>query len=210
MMNRDEELEPDTDGEIIGEEVEALSANDTRIALAKRIMSQLKDQLENLEHLLDSESEPQDFEKLVLRKTTEDGEVCSPTFFGRSIDGVFDGDNMVGEDGRKYLVPPNYASKSKLVEGDLLRLTINSLGKFVFKQKGPIERNRLVGMLTQDDITGDWKVSAAGNNYCLLPAAVSFHKGESGDDAVILVPKNAPSHWAALENIIKQKETEQW
>lgn len=209
-MDRDEELELDADDEGIGEETEALSANDTRIALAKRIVSQLKDQLENLEHLLESEAEPQDFEALVTRRTTEEGGVFSPTFSGRSIDGVFDGDNMVGEDGRKYLVPPNYASKSKLVEGDLLRLTINDLGKFVFKQKGPIERNRLVGMLTQDDVTGEWKVSAAGNNYRVLPAAVSFHKGQSGDDAVILVPKNAPSHWAALENIIKQEGLEKW
>jgi len=27
-----------------------------------------------------------------------------------------------------------------------------------------------------------------------------------GDDAVILVPKEAPSQWAALENVVKQAE----
>ena len=36
---------------------------------------------------------------------------------GRVVEGVFDGQNMVGSDGKIYSVPPNYASKSKLVEG---------------------------------------------------------------------------------------------
>ena len=43
---------------------------------------------------------------------------------GRIIEGVFDGYQMIGPDGTKYSVPANYSSKSKLVEGDLLKLTI--------------------------------------------------------------------------------------
>ncbi len=40
------------------------------------------------------------------------------------IEGVFDGQNMIGPEGKQYPVPANYASKSKLVEGDILKLTI--------------------------------------------------------------------------------------
>ncbi|MBU0671017.1 hypothetical protein KKF29_02555, partial [Patescibacteria group bacterium] len=39
------------------------------------------------------------------------------------IEGVFNGQNMVGPDGEIFTIPANYASKSKLVEGDILKLT---------------------------------------------------------------------------------------
>jgi hypothetical protein len=43
---------------------------------------------------------------------------------GKVIEGVFDGQNMMGSDSKTYPVPANYASKSKLVQGDILKLTI--------------------------------------------------------------------------------------
>src|SRR5580704_1021794 len=49
---------------------------------------------------------------------------------GKVIEGVFDGQNMVGSDGKTYPVPANYASKSKLVQGDILKLTIADDGVF--------------------------------------------------------------------------------
>ncbi|HVM90464.1 MAG TPA: hypothetical protein VMU11_01025 [Verrucomicrobiae bacterium] len=205
-MNEEEVFE---DGqEDIVEEGEAigLSANDTKLALAMRVIANLKDQIDNLERLLAGQAEPEEFEAMAARPriTEDDGD----GFGGRVMDGVFDGENMVGEDGRKYNVPPNYASKSKLVEGDLLRLNISNSGKFIFKQKGPIERQRLMGSLMQDELSSDWKVIAGGHAYRVLPAAVSFHRGSTGDDAVILVPKNAPSRWAALENVVKRSDSD--
>jgi hypothetical protein len=70
---------------------------------------------------------------------------------GKVIEGVFDGQNMVGSDGKTYPVPANYASKSKLVQGDILKLTIAEDGAFMYKQIGPIPRRQLVGMLNQKD-----------------------------------------------------------
>lgn len=61
------------------------------------------------------------------------------------IEGVFDGQNMIGPDEKMYPVPANYASKSKLVEGDVLKLTIASDGTFVFKQIGPVDRDKKIG-----------------------------------------------------------------
>ncbi len=183
-----------------------MNALDTKVGLALRVVKQLKDQIDNLERLLESRAEPADLEFMAKSAPPVDS---YESFDSKSIDGVFDGVHMIGEDGRKYLVPPNYASKSKLVEGDLLRLTITDNGRFLFKQKGPIERQRLVGSLVQDELTGDWKAVAGGSGYKLLAAAISFHKGEVGDDVVILVPRAAPSRWAAVENIIK-KDGENW
>ena len=122
------------------------------------------------------------------------------------IEGVFDGQNMVGPDGKRYSVPANYASKSKLVEGDMLKLTITEDGYFVFKQIGPVDRMRLVGTLTSDDTTGDYFVLAGNKSYKMLLASITYFKGEPGDEVVVLVPKEGAPTWAAVENIIKSSE----
>ena len=131
----------------------------------------------------------------------EGGELIGPAQEGKILEGVFDGQHMIGSDGKQYLVPPNYASKSKLVEGDILKLTIAPNGAFLFKQ---IERKRVMGVLVNDENTGDWKVVADSKKYHVLTASVTFFRGSPGDDAVVLVPKAAPSKWAAVENIIKR------
>jgi hypothetical protein len=183
------------------EELTALTAEETRQAVARRMIASLRTQLDRLERLLTSEAETGEEEASV----DFGGEEWSSGRPERVVEGVFDGENMVGEDGERYSVPPNYASKSKLVEGDLLRLTITDNGRFLFKQRGPIERQRLVGTLMQDERTGDWKVQADGRKYRALTASITYFHGEPGDEAVILVPKNAPSRWAAVENVIKQE-----
>jgi hypothetical protein len=203
----EEELEKEVEELIEQGEAVGLSASETKLALAMRVIAGLKDQLENLERLLSGQAD-EDEAETSFRAARRDTDEMSEGFSGKVIDGVFDGENMVGEDGRKYMVPPNYASKSKLVEGDLLRLNIGDNGKFVFKQKGPIERQRLMGALMQDELSSDWKVLAGGRSYKVLPAAVSFHRGAVGDDGVILVPKDTPSRWAALENVVKRNESD--
>lgn len=125
---------------------------------------------------------------------------------GQIIEGVFDGQNMIGPDGKQYSVPANYASKSKLVEGDLLKLTIDGRGHFIYKQIGPIDRIRLKGTLTRDSKSEEWRVLAEGKAYKVLLASVTYFKGELGDQVVIMVPKDKSSTWAAVENIIKQIE----
>lgn len=119
------------------------------------------------------------------------------------IEGVFDGEKMISSDGQEYVVPANYASKSKLVEGDILKLTITKNGDFKYKQIGPVARERLVGKLT-DDTKGQFFVVVDKKKWKILPASVSYFKGIIGDETVILVPKDARSKWAAVENIVKK------
>jgi hypothetical protein len=120
------------------------------------------------------------------------------------IEGVFDGQNMVGPDGKQYSIPANYASKSKLVEGDILKLTIMPDGSFVYKQIGPVERKRIVGTLIKEENTSEFKVLAENKSYSVLLASITYFKGEVGDEVVILVPEKGESSWAAVENIIKK------
>jgi hypothetical protein len=83
---------------------------------------------------------------------------------GKVIEGVFDGQNMIGPDSKQYPVPANYASKSKLVEGDVLKLTIADDGSFIYKQIGPIERRKVLGLLSQDE-KGEYRVVAEGKSF---------------------------------------------
>ena len=122
---------------------------------------------------------------------------------GLIVEGVFNGQIMIGPDGKQYSVPANYASKSKLVEGDILKLTISSDGSFIFKQISPVERTRLVGHLIKDKATNEFVILAGDKIYKVLLASVTYFKGEEGDEAVILVSKDSDSAWAAVENIIK-------
>ena len=121
----------------------------------------------------------------------------------RVIEGVFDGQKMIGPDGKQYSVPANYISKSKLVEGDILKLIIDEAGNFTYKQIGPVERERRVGTIIKDE-EGDYCILAEGNVYKVILASITYFKGEEGDEAVILAPKGVVSQWAAIENIIKK------
>jgi hypothetical protein len=121
----------------------------------------------------------------------------------RVIEGVFDGECMIGADGEKYEVPANYASKSKLVEGDILKLTINNLGAFIYKQIKPIERLRRVGILEQSPQNLQYYAVADGKKWKLLTASVTYFKGEPGDEVTFLIPADGASRSAAVENIIK-------
>jgi len=125
---------------------------------------------------------------------------------GKVIEGVFDGEMMVAADGQTYPVPPNYASKSKLVEGDTLKLTISTDGSFVFKQISPVERRNAVGTLAQDG--SSYTISAEGKSYKVLTASVTFYKALPGDQITIVLPKEHDAVWAVMENVIKVPESE--
>jgi len=121
----------------------------------------------------------------------------------RIIEGWFNGEKMVGPDNQLYDVPVNYASKSKLVEGDQLKLIITANGSFVYKQIKPVERQRLVGILEQTPI-GEYLASLDNRHWRLLTASVTYYHGELGDEVVILAPKNGQAVWAAVDNIVKK------
>ncbi len=117
---------------------------------------------------------------------------------GKIIEGVFDGQNMVGSDSKTYPVPANYASKSKLVQGDILKLTIADDGTFLYKQIGPIPRKQIVGTLELVD--GHYFVKTAETQYRVLLASVTYFKAKPGDQVSVNVPaEDLNAEWAALE-----------
>lgn len=117
---------------------------------------------------------------------------------GKIVEGVFDGQNMVGSDGKTYPVPANYASKSKLVQGDILKLTVAEDGAFLYKQIGPIPRKQVVGTLKLEN--GHYFVEVAGKDFRVLLASVTYFKAKPGDQVSVNLPEDdSTTEWAALE-----------
>lgn len=141
--------------------------------------------------------------ELLISIIGDDGHVVTPSssredVSGKVIEGIFDGQKMAGPDGKEYPVPANYASKSKLVEGDILKLTIADDGSFVYKQIGPIDRTQVIGTLVQHD--GAYYVEANGKEYRILLASVTYFRINVGDQVTIIIPTDNPdATWAAVE-----------
>lgn len=120
------------------------------------------------------------------------------------VEGVFDGEGMIGSDKKHYDIPANYASKSKLVAGDVLKLTILGDGTFLYKQISPTKRIKKIGIL-EDLGDGKYAVDCEGVQYRVLSASISYFKAEAGDKLTVLVPSGEPSEWAAVENLLEDK-----
>ncbi|MBI2797774.1 hypothetical protein HYX70_00555 [Candidatus Saccharibacteria bacterium] len=119
---------------------------------------------------------------------------------GKVIEGRFDGQNMIGPGDKVYPVPANYASKSKLVEGDTLKLTIAQDGSFIYKQIGPIERKKLIATVGLEN--GQYVAIAGDNHYRVLYASVTYFKAQPGDEVTIVIPAHGQANWAAIEAVI--------
>lgn len=185
----------------------ALPTNNTQLQSLKRNIHAIQDQLSSMLRTIQmmqgmntsTEVSPTPMVSAPLAMAIEQQ---TDTEEGQIIEGVFDGMQMVGPDGKTYSIPPNYASKSKLVEGDFMKLTITPSGKFLYKQIGPIERKRIIGELVQGADEEQWSVLAEGRAYHVLKASVTFHNARPGDEVVILVPKDGESSWGAVENVM--------
>lgn len=119
------------------------------------------------------------------------------------VEWVFTGEEMLWVDNNKYPVPVNYASKSKLVQWDKMKLTVDGNGKMLYKQIKQIERETKVGLLTQDK----WKyqVVADGTAYDVLTAAVTHFKAGIWDSVTILIPAGKEATFGAIEAVMPKE-----
>ncbi len=169
------------------------------IALIKEMIDAAESNLKSARNLLielaggsiKSVKDYSSFAASMSEESTEEGTI---------IEGVFNGEQMVGPSEKLYPVPANYASKSKLVEGDILKLTIKPDGKFLYKQIGPVPRKHIIGQLINDD--GQYKVILDGKSYKVLLASVTYFKAAVGDQITLIVPESSDSEWGAIENVL--------
>ena len=120
------------------------------------------------------------------------------------VEWKFDGYFMVDADQKKYPVPLNYSSKTKLVPGDILKLKILENGQFVYKLINPVERKHIRATLSKTEDNKYTAVTDDGQTFFLNQAAVTFFKGRPGDELYILTNEKDNGGFAAIEAIIKK------
>lgn len=122
----------------------------------------------------------------------------------KDIVGFFDGENCVpaGET-VKYVVPANYASKSKLVEGDMLRLKIMEDGRLIYKQIKHAPRRFFIGtVITIQD--GFALTDKEGRQFKISGPTVNYFSLKHGDIVSAATAEGAESKYAVVNNIIQQ------
>ncbi|MFA6106816.1 MAG: hypothetical protein WC745_04065 [Patescibacteria group bacterium] len=186
---------------------ESVTLSKTKFLLIKKLISNVKENADELNRLILPLFSGEDEARISIGQLADEnlssGRKTAEAGGEKIIEGVFDGERMIGPDGKSYSVPANYASKSKLVEGDMMKLTIALGGAFLYKQIGPVERGRVIGRLERDD-SGIHYVRLDEKRWRILSASVTYFRGEPGDETIILVPKYGESAWAAVENIVRK------
>jgi hypothetical protein len=181
--------------------------NMNKIALIREMLDTAEKQVRSAKRLLaemSGESQGTEPEDYLQSRTKSLSNLQVDEENARIVEGAFDGQNMLDKSGKNYPVPANYASKSKLVVGDQMKLTISEDGKFIYKQIGPVERKSVVGPLTYEN--GQYKVLAEGKSYKILLASVTFFRADVGDEVTILLPADGESEWGALDAVLPKEE----
>lgn len=209
FVEKDEDEDSDKD-ENVSVADEGVVISKSKVVLINKLLKNIQETNEKIQKLLSGTVTTEEEARISIGQLSEqnriigsDEEQENGNDNSRIIEGVFDGENMIGPDGKQYSVPANYASKSKLIEGDILKLTITPTGTFMYKQIGPIDRIRVVGTLEQAD-NGNFTVVSGNKRWKVLTASVTYYKGQDNDEVVILVPKVGESNWAAVENIVRK------
>jgi hypothetical protein len=118
------------------------------------------------------------------------------------IEWVFDGYFMFGSDKKKYPVPLNYSSKTKLIPGDVLKLRIMEDGKLMYKLIAQAPRTYIKATLSKTDDNKFTAISDNGSIYYLNQAAVTYFKGQTGDEIAIIINADNIGDSAAIEALI--------
>lgn len=171
---------------------ELMDHDDKKFSQLKKILGEIEEKVNSVRRILFEQVYQEEAENLNI---TTNGAVTI-------VEGVFNGEELIDKDGRKYAVPSNYASKSKLVSGDKMKLTISPDGSFVFKQIGPVDRKRLTGKLKKNGER--WQVVCDGKKYQCLQASVSYFKAKDGDKIAVIMPKIGETDWVAIENVLEK------
>ena len=103
-----------------------------------------------------------------------------------------------------YPVPMNYASKTKLIPGDMLKLRIMEDGKLIYKVIGPAPRKFLKAKLTKTEEGKFIALTEENKTFSLNQAAVSFFKGDIGNEITIIINGNEETTFAAIEAVISK------
>lgn len=127
------------------------------------------------------------------------------------VEGHFDGENMIGDNGKTYPVPQNYASKTQLVVGDRMKWILTA-ERESFKLIQPAQRERVTGTFA---IEGEHFVALVDKysvSIKILKASATYAMKQlglkPGDEVAIYIPKDTTPTWGAFINVVKSGSIE--
>lgn len=166
----------------------------------------LKNIRQTLLQVLEENGQKGNYSQVPVRKSHDEQSAAIEV-----VEGNFDGENMVGDNGQIYVVPQNYASKSQLVIGDRMKWLLTA-DREIFKLIAPVDRERVSGIFSIDNDNYAVVVENLKNPVKILKASATFaikNQGLSvGDEVIILVPKSATPTWGALVSVVKKNNLE--
>ncbi len=115
--------------------------------------------------------------------------------------GTFTGEVMMTEDGKLFPITMNYVSKSRIVEGDELKLRITRDGEFIYKQIKLVARRRFIGRFIGGGTVIEPKT---GNAYRVCTSSVAYYRLEIGDLVTLIVPAEGNAMWGAVDNVVQR------
>lgn len=118
------------------------------------------------------------------------------------IEWIYDWYFMNWSDEKKYPVPMNYASKTKLIPWDVLKLKIMEDWKLVYKLIWAASKKYIKWTLSKTDDNKFVAISDEWHTYLLNQAAVTFFKWKPGDEMSIIINWDKEYDYAAIETII--------
>ena len=133
----------------------------------------------------------------------EDKKIMSSQSKVEALTGVFNGLDMITDDGKKTPVFKDYIVKSMIVEGDRLKF-VKEDGQELFKQIQRVKRDRLIGVLAKKD--GEFNVVTEKGSFRIPSESIEYFKIKEGDNVMVIVPSEGKSSWAAVENLAPKKE----
>jgi hypothetical protein len=122
------------------------------------------------------------------------------------VEGNFDGENMMGDNGQIYPIPQNYASKTQLVVGDRMKWILTN-DREIFKLIQPVPRIRATGtfsiegenyIVLIDEFTNPVKMLKASATYAMKNLGLKF-----GDQVAIYIPQDGTPTWGAFISVVK-------
>lgn len=118
----------------------------------------------------------------------------------KQVRGTFDGEKMLGDDGRSYAVNANYASKSKIIDGDRLELFIQADGEYRYKQLEIVPRLRFLGRVVVTPTRVMIEDPNTNKLYRVLESTVRYFHLSANSPVAALT--SATATWAAVENVL--------
>lgn len=115
---------------------------------------------------------------------------------------TFNGVYGISKDGKIYNVPENYASKSKLLEGDILNIYLNDQGEYIFKQIERVPRKMEVGIVDSGIKRMIIFIPRLNRKFKVLKASESYFHLQPGMRVAVTIRSDENCGFCAIENLL--------